>query len=196
MVQHFLHEHVAKLTIQLGDFGIFLAMFLESSIVPIPSEVILLGAGAIGLPLISIIIFGTLGSTCGAVVGYMLGRYAALPVILKFGRFILIKPHHIYKAEGFAKKYGKWSVFIGRILPIIPFKVFSIASGITNIPLPAFILFTMLGVLPRIYILAMFGSKIMQYKKETLLLFLLVIMLFAGIKITSLMYKRKKSLKS
>lgn len=111
----------------LGDVGVFIAMFFESSIVPIPSEVVLLGAGAAGIPLRSILIFGALGSTLGAVVGYMLGRYAALPVILRFGKYVLIKPHHIYKAESFAKKYGIWSVLIGRLLPVVPFKVFSIA---------------------------------------------------------------------
>ena len=121
-MEHFFSHNVAKLIMDFGDVGVFIAMFLESSIIPIPSEVIILGAGAVGIPVMSILISGALGSTLGAIVGYLLGRYAALPVILKFGKFILIKPHHIYRAEAFAKKYGVWSVLIGRVLPIVPFK--------------------------------------------------------------------------
>ena len=47
-----------------------------------------------------------------------------LPVILKFGKYIFIKPHHIQKAEAFARKYGVWGVLIGRMVPVVPFKVF------------------------------------------------------------------------
>ena len=76
--------------------------------------------------------------------GYALGRYAAMPVILKLGRFVFIKPHHINKAEAFAKKYGAWSVFIGRLLPVVPFKVFSIAAGIIKVPFIPFVASTLL----------------------------------------------------
>ena len=94
-MEHFFVERILRAMANLGDAGVFIAMFLESSVVPIPSEAVLLAAGAAGIPLTSIIIFGSLGSTLGAIVGYLLGRYAALPVILRFGKYILIKPHHI-----------------------------------------------------------------------------------------------------
>ena len=163
-----LQNDLTGLIAKLGDLGVFLAMFFESCIVPIPSEVIIIGAGALGIPLASVLIFGALGSTLGAMVGYALGRYAAMPMLLKFGRFILIKPHHIYKAEEFARKYGAASVFIGRVLPIIPFKVFSIAAGITRIPFVPFVFCTLLGVLPRIFLLALFGAAIVKYTKAVL----------------------------
>jgi membrane protein DedA with SNARE-associated domain len=187
-----LHPNMTQLIANLGDFGVFVAMFLESSIVPIPSEVIIIGAGSIGVPLTSILIFGALGSTCGAMVGYLLGRYAAMPVILKFGKFILIKPHHIYKAEAFAKKYGVRSVLIGRILPIVPFKVFSIAAGITKIAFVPFVVCTMVGVVPRIYLLALFGATIVQYKKPALLAFLLIGLVFLAFKLTRMIYSRPR----
>jgi membrane protein DedA with SNARE-associated domain len=189
MVENVCSSQITTMMANLGDLGIFIAMFLESSIVPIPSEVVILGAGAIGVPLWSIVIFGALGSTCGAVMGYFLGRYAALPVILKFGKFILIKPHHIYKAETFAKKYGVWSVLIGRVLPVVPFKVFSIAAGITNIPLVPFIVCTLVGVVPRIYLLAVFGSKMMQYKKESLLTIIGIAAVILAVKLSRVLAK-------
>jgi membrane protein DedA with SNARE-associated domain len=194
-MENLFSHHIAKLMTNLGDVGVFIAMFLESSIIPIPSEVIILGAGAIGIPVMSILISGALGSTLGAVVGYLLGRYAALPVILRFGKFILIKPHHIYKAEAFARKYGVWSVLIGRVLPVVPFKVFSIAAGITHISLVPFILCTLIGVLPRIYILSFFGATIVRYKKPALLIVFFVILIFAAIKITRIIYNGSRSVR-
>jgi len=167
-------------------------MFFESSVVPLPSEVIIIGAGAIGVPLGSVLIFGSLGSTLGAMVGYALGRYAAMPVLLKFGRFILIKPHHIYKAEEFAKKYGMMSVLIGRVIPIVPFKVFSIAAGITCLPFVPFVFCTLLGVLPRILLLALFGAAIVKYTKIVLILVVFAILIFLAYRILNLVYARRR----
>jgi membrane protein DedA with SNARE-associated domain len=184
-----LHQQMMNLVTGMGDFGVFVAMFLESSVIPLPSEVIVIGAGAIGIPLASIVIFGALGSTFGGMAGYLLGRYAAVPVVLKFGKFILIKPHHIYQAEAFAKKYGTVGVFIGRLIPVVPFKVFSIAAGITKIPVVPFLLCTLAGVLPRMYLLALFGSIIIQYKKPALLVLAAVVLIFAALKISRAMYR-------
>ncbi|MGD0335545.1 MAG: DedA family protein [Candidatus Omnitrophota bacterium] len=177
-----LEHNITGLIARFGDIGIFLGMFFESSIIPIPSEVVIAGAAAVGIPILSIVIFGSLGSTLGAMLGYALGRYAALPVVLKFGRFILIKPHHIAKAEAFAKKYGAWSVLIGRVLPVIPFKVFSITAGITKINFPSFVLFTLIGVVPRIYILSLCGLAILRYKTPALIIISVLLLIFLFVK--------------
>lgn len=192
MNEQILQYTLVGLIMKYGDLGIFMAMFLESSIIPIPSEVIVIGAGSIGIPLVSILIFGSLGSTFGAMLGYLLGRYAAMPVILKFGKFILIKPHHIYKAESFAKRYGAGSVLIGRILPIVPFKVFSIAAGITKISFIPFVICTLLGVLPRMYLLALFGATIIKYKKPAIIVLISVLLIFLGLKLTKMISRSNK----
>jgi membrane protein DedA with SNARE-associated domain len=188
MFEEILQSDLVEVIRRFGDFGVFLAMFLESSIVPVPSEAIVVAAGAIGIPMASIVIFGSLGSTVGAMAGYLLGRYAALPVILRFGRFVLIKPHHIQRAEAFAKKYGAWGVLIGRVLPIVPFKVFSIASGITNIPFIPFVVCTLIGVVPRIYLLAVFGSVLIKYTKPTVIFLAAALVIFIAYKITRRFY--------
>ena len=192
MNEQILQYTLVGLIMKYGDLGVFIAMFLESSIIPIPSEVIVIGAGSIGIPLVSILIFGSLGSTFGAMLGYLLGRYAAMPVILKFGKFILIKPHHIYKAESFAKRYGAGSVLIGRILPIVPFKVFSIAAGITKISFIPFVICTLLGVLPRMYLLALFGATIIKYKKPAIIVLISVLLIFLGLKLTKMISRSNK----
>lgn len=179
-----MQPHVTKLVAELGDLGVFIAMFLESSVVPIPSEVIIIGAGALGLPFWSVTIFGSLGATLGAAVGYLLGRYAGAPAIARYGRYVFIKPHHICKAEDFAKRYGIWSVLIGRLLPVIPFKVFSIAAGITKLPFTPFILCTFIGVIPRIIILSLFGTSLVKYTKPTVIVAGLLLLVFISVKIT------------
>lgn len=181
---HIHYKEINELIFGLKDFGVFIAMFLESSVLPVPSEVIIVGAGAIGMRFLSIVVSGAIGSTLGAMVGYSLGRYAAMPLVLKFGKFVLIKPHHIYKAESFAKKYGTVSVLFGRLLPIVPFKVFSIAAGITKIPFVPFSFFTLLGVIPRIIILAIFGEAIIKYTKPAMLLLGFAVAVFIAITIT------------
>lgn len=174
-----LQGQILELVKELQDFGVFLGMFLESSIVPIPSELIIIGAGAIGIPLLSIVVFGSLGATLGGMAGYCIGRFAAKPILHKYGKFILITPHHIHRAENFAKKYGSWSVLIGRLFPIVPFKVFSIAAGITRIPFIPFVLFTLIGVIPRIIILSIFGMGIIKYAKVTFLLVAVIALVIA-----------------
>ena len=148
-----------------GDLGVFAAMFLESSIVPIPSEVVIVAASAVGIPLLSIVIFGSIGATLGAMVGDASGRYVGLPIILRFGKYIFITPKRLEKADVFAQKYGAWGVLLGRIIPIIPFKVFSIASGITRIPFVPFVACTFIGVVPRMYLLGLFGVFLMKFTK-------------------------------
>ncbi|MEI8176924.1 MAG: DedA family protein [Candidatus Omnitrophota bacterium] len=192
MNEHALQTHLLDMMRHFGDPGVFLAMFFESSIVPIPSEVIVAGAGAIGISITSIVIFGSLGSTCGAAVGYALGRYAAMPVILKVGRIIFLKPHHIEKAEAFSRKYGVWSVLIGRVLPVIPFKVFSIAAGITRIPFIPFMVCTLVGVVPRMYLLAIFGSAMVKYTRPTLIVTGAAILAFAAFRLLKHFFSGKK----
>jgi len=189
-MEHTLAQRILELVTRLGDPGVFIGMFLESSVVPIPSEVIIIGAGAIGIPLVSVVIFGSLGATLGSVCGYLLGRYAAMPVIIKYGRFALIKPHHIEKAEAFAKKYGVWSVLIGRILPIVPFKVFSIAAGITRIAFVPFILCTLIGVIPRIFLLSIFGTSLVRYTKHSLLIVAALFLIVAAYKLSAQFYAK------
>lgn len=167
-MEHALQSKILEFVNHFGDLGVFIGMFFESSIVPIPSEVIIMGAAAAGITISSIVIFGSLGATFGAILGYSIGRYGAKPLIARYGKFILIKPCHIERAELFAKKYGSFSVFIGRIVPVVPFKVFSIAAGIIKIPLPQFLIYTVLGVIPRIFILSIFGASLVKYTMPTL----------------------------
>ena len=184
MSENALQGQLLDIIKNFGDIGVFIAMFLESSIVPIPSEVIIVSAGALGISLVSIVTFGSLGAVCGGSIGYLIGRYAALPIIFKYGKYVFIKPEYIYKAEAFAKKYGPPSVLIGRLIPIIPFKVFSIASGIAKLPFIPFIIFTFIGVVPRLFLLSLFGLSLIKYTKPAILATIIALVLY-------ILYKKK-----
>ena len=184
MTENVLQGELLEIIKRFGDLGVFIAMFLESSIVPIPSEVIIVTAGALGISLVSIVIFGSLGAVCGGTIGYLIGRHAALPIILKYGKYVFIKPEYIYKAEAFAKKYGPPSVLLGRLIPVIPFKVFSIASGIAKIPFVPFIIYTFIGVVPRMFLLSLFGLSLIKYTKPAILVSIVALVLY-------ILYKKK-----
>lgn len=73
-MEHVLQTKILEFINHFGDFGVFLGMLLESSIVPIPSEIIIIGAAAAGISVASIVIFGSLGATFGGIIGYLIGK--------------------------------------------------------------------------------------------------------------------------
>lgn len=133
---------------EIGYLGIFIGMFLESTIVPIPSELVMIPAGiasAKGIMNIYIAtIVGTLGNILGAVFSYYLALTLGRKIILKIGKYFFIKPHTIVKIEVFFKKYGSASVFIGRLLP--GFRHFiSLPAGLAKMDFKLFLFYTSLG---------------------------------------------------
>ncbi len=176
-----LENNASGLIAQFGGLGVFLAMFLESSFVSLPSELIIIGAVAIGIPLGVTLIFGGLGSICGAISGYALGR------------FMLVKPQHIQKAEEFTRKYGIAGIFIGRVISLVPFKFFSIAAGLTKAPFLPFLLCTVIGVWPRVFVLAVFGAVIVKQSKVVWVLVIFAGLIFLVFKIMSLIYRRREA---
>jgi membrane protein DedA with SNARE-associated domain len=159
-----LNEQVLNLIREYGALGVFVGMFLESSVLPIPSEFVLAGAGAMQIPILTIIIFGSIGSTMGSAIGYSIGRYGGRPFIDAYGKYILITPEKLAAAEKWVEKYGPFAVFLSRLIPFIPFKVFSISAGIIRMSFIPFLLYTFLGMIPRTIVLASLGKTILIYK--------------------------------
>ncbi|PIY91503.1 hypothetical protein COY71_02820, partial [Candidatus Micrarchaeota archaeon CG_4_10_14_0_8_um_filter_60_7] len=86
-LEAFFTQTVLAWIVSMGGFGVLLGMFLESSIVPIPSEAILVTAGLIGIDPITVTIWGSIGSTLGAIVGYYIGKKGGRPIIDKIGPY-------------------------------------------------------------------------------------------------------------
>ncbi len=125
-------------------------MTMESSVLPLPSESIIpLAAswshtGNIEVSLPAIVIAGALGSWLGATLVYWLSRLAGRPLLMKYGRFILITPDKIRKAENWSAHYGAAGVFIARLLPGAR-QLVGIPAGIAKFDYLKFSIFTLIG---------------------------------------------------
>ncbi len=133
-------------------WGVFFLMALESTLVPIPSEIIIPPAAYLAskgkLSLWGVILAGTLGSLAGALLNYYLALKLGRPVFLKFlrsyGPYILLTEISFLKMEKFWNHHGHISTFIGRLLPGLR-HVISIPAGFARMSLALFCFFTLLG---------------------------------------------------
>jgi membrane protein DedA with SNARE-associated domain len=133
---------------QWGYPGIVMLMALESSFFPFPSEVVIppaayLAAG--GKMNIGMVIFcGTLGSLLGAVFNYWIALKFGRPFFVKYGRYLLISPKSLEKADRFFERHGYISTFVGRLLPGIR-QYISLPAGLARMNILAFCTATVLG---------------------------------------------------
>jgi membrane protein DedA with SNARE-associated domain len=123
MLQSFIDWYLR--TLEDGGYALVaLLMAMESSIIPLPSEVVIPPAahvaqtrGTMTLP--GIVVAGTLGSWAGATVMYWAARLIGRPLAMRYGRWVLITPEKIEGAERWANHYGAVGIFISRLLPVI-----------------------------------------------------------------------------
>lgn len=133
---------------QIGYFGIFLGMFLESTLVPIPSELVMIPAGMSaaqgGMNIYVLTLVGILGNISGAVFSYYLADLIGRPLILRIGKYFFVKESTIEKIEIFFKNHGSISVFFGRLLP--GFRHFiSLPAGLAEMNFKKFFFYTAAG---------------------------------------------------
>jgi membrane protein DedA with SNARE-associated domain len=146
-----MHEMMLWLVESIGAMGypgIFLLMAMESSIIPIPSEIVMPPAGYLAqagqMNIWIAILCGTFGSLFGAYVNYFAARYLGRPLILKYGRFVWISEEKFMRVETFFLKHGEISTFIGRLLPVVRHLI-SLPAGLANMNHLKFSLYTLLG---------------------------------------------------
>src|SRR5436190_21626985 len=137
----------------LAKYGYPLIAFLmavESSIVPLPSEFVIPSAAhlahtnKIPLSLAGIVIAGTIGSWLGATVMYWAARLAGRPLVIRYGRYVMISPAKIEGAERWAAHYGSMGIFISRLLPVVRHLI-GIPAGIVRMNYKLYSLFTIVG---------------------------------------------------
>ena len=163
----------------LGYPGILLLMAMESSVIPVPSELVMPPAGYLvhqgKMNMALVILSGTVGSLIGAYANYFVSRYLGRPLILKYGKYVLIPPDKFIRVEQFFLKHGEISTFIGRLLPVIRHLI-SIPAGVAGMNHFKFTLYTLLGAGIWCTILTLIGyaigenqQLIMQYSHKALL---------------------------
>jgi len=128
---------------------VVLLMAIESSILPLPSELVIPPAAHLAhtkgnLSMTGIIIAGTLGSWLGATAMYWASRLAGRPLMMRYGRMALITPEKIEGAERWAARFGSMGIFISRLLPVVRHLI-GIPAGIVRMNYKWFSLCTLLG---------------------------------------------------
>jgi membrane protein DedA with SNARE-associated domain len=170
-------------TLKTGGYSLIaLLMAMESSILPLPSEVVIppaahlawtgqlpIGVGSIvitgtlrsWLSVTCVVIAGALGSWLGATLMYWAARLAGRPLFLRYGRLILVTPDKIEGAERWAAHYGSMGIFISRLLPVVRHLI-GIPAGIVRMDYRLFSLFTLLGSAIWCAVLCYVGIKMGQ----------------------------------
>lgn len=127
---------------------VFILIFLESTLVPIPSELVMPFAGFMAyqgkfsLPVILVI--NSVGALLGSGLCYWIGVVGGKPFLVRYGKYFLVRRHDIEKTETFFARHGKATILIARFLPVIR-HVISVPAGIARMPLRGFFLQTFLG---------------------------------------------------
>ena len=136
-------------------FSITALMAAESSILPVPSEMVIPPAVYVALEpdsklsIFWIIIFGTIGALIGASFNYLMSMWLGRLVVYKFadsklGKLFLLSSEKIQKAETYFNDHGKTSTFVGRFIPVIRHLI-SIPAGLAKMNYLNFIFYTALG---------------------------------------------------
>lgn len=144
----------------LGYIGIFILMFLESTVFPIPSEVVIIPAGYLAykgeMDIYIVILLGVLGSLGGALFNYYFALKFGRTFLLKYGKYFLVSEETIRKTELFFKDHGHISTFSGRLIPGLRHYI-SLPAGLAKMNLFVFCLYTTLGAALWVVILALLG---------------------------------------
>lgn len=141
---------VKSLVLDLGYPGIFLAMFVEGVITPIPSEAILPFAGSLAyegkFEVWAVIVVATIGATLGSTVAYYIGDYFGRGFIHRYGKYFRLGEEHLERAEKWFEKYGRISIFVGHSLPGTR-SFISFPAGIAKMDIRNFVISTFFGAL-------------------------------------------------
>jgi len=147
VLQDFAHA-VQDLVQSLGYPGLFLLIVLESTMVPIPSLLVMPFAGFLAsrgdFSLPAILIINSAAALTGSSLSYWLGAAGGKPLLLRYGKYLFVRPKDIEKTEAYFAKHGGKTIFIGRFLPVVRHLI-SIPAGIARMPLPQFLTLTFLG---------------------------------------------------
>ncbi|HEX8854521.1 MAG TPA: DedA family protein [Thermoleophilaceae bacterium] len=146
----------------LGLGGIALLMVPESACIPIPSEATMLFAGfnvSEGkYSLLAAVAVGVAANVVGSWIAYAIGYYGRIDLLEKHGRALHVKREHLDWADRWFERYGEATVFFSRMLPIVRTFI-SLPAGVARMPFWRFTLFTLLGCVPWVFLLAFVGKQ-------------------------------------
>ena len=200
-----IHDIAATIVSYIGDmgyWGIFLLMFLESTFFPFPSEIIMIPAGYLAfkgeMNIYLIILAGILGSVGGALLNYYLAIHFGRAFILRYGKYFFIKEATLDKLESFFTKHGEISTFTGRLIPGIR-QLISLPAGLARMNMAKFSFYTAIGAGIWVIVLVAVGylvgsneELISEYLKSATLIALISVVLITIFYVVR--YKRRKEI--
>ncbi len=149
---------------QWGYVGIILLMAMESSIFPVPSEIVIPPAAFLAmegkLNTFGVIAAGTFGSWLGATATYWASLWLGRVFIGRWGRYFLLSEHKLERAERWIRRYEAGGIFFARLLPVIR-HVISIPAGIIRMNFATFSVMTLAGSALWCSVLAWFGQRVL-----------------------------------
>jgi membrane protein DedA with SNARE-associated domain len=144
----------------MGYPGIIVLMFIESTFIPLPSELVIPPAGYLisqnQMSWIGVILSGTAGSSLGALFNYAIAVYLGRPFILRYGKYFGVTQKHLIKGEVFFQKHGNISTFVGRLILGIRHYI-SFPAGLARMNLKKFYFYSVLGAGTWVWVLAYIG---------------------------------------
>jgi membrane protein DedA with SNARE-associated domain len=184
-----------------GYLGIFIMMAIESTVLPLPSELVVIPAGYLaykgGMSMAMILLTGTLGSIFGALINYYTARFLGRKFIIKYGKHIFIPPDKLQSVERFFHSHGSISTFSGRLIPVVRHLI-SIPAGLARMNLVKFIFYTGLGSVIWVTVLASLGYFIGQNEdmiKQYLHIITIAVIIFLLVLATIYIKLHKRSAK-
>ncbi len=144
--------------------GVFLLMAMESSILPVPSELVIPPAAYWAsrgqMSLAGVVLAGTAGSFVGAMVMYGVSRAVGRPLVLRFGKYFFVPPDKLERAERFLERFEKGGVFFARLLPVVRHLI-GIPAGIVRMRVVPYAIMTIIGSALWCTVLAYFGQQVL-----------------------------------
>ena len=161
------------ITNAVGDHGyvaVFVLMAVGSACIPIPSEIVMLFGGALAsagfaagnqLDLVVVSLMGVAGTVAGSWAAYAAGYAGGRPLVERWGRYVLLRPHELDRAHAWFDRHGEAAVFFFRLVPLARAFI-SLPAGVARMPLGRFTFYTALGALPWSFGLAWAGYVLGQ----------------------------------
>ncbi len=148
-----------------GYWGVVILMAIESSIIPLPSEVVVPPAAIIAaregadMSFWGVVLAGGVGSYLGSVVMYVISCSAGRAFVLRYGKYFFMPPHKVEAAELFMQRYSTAGILFARFLPVVRHLI-SIPAGLARVNFAMFSLVTFVGSTIWCWVLALFGDKV------------------------------------
>lgn len=188
----------------LNYFTIALLMAIESTFLPLPSEIVIpfaaYKAGQGDLNVFIVVLAGTTGALTGSLINYTLAYYLGRPLVYRFadsklGKLFLLSKEKVVHAEDYFIRNGRTSTFIGRLVPGVRHLI-SIPAGLAKMNLRDFILFTFVGAGIWNIILAIIGYYLYEIREQIFPYIGHILLLVGALFVVYLIVKARKNGKS